>query len=331
MTKLSPYWVTGFSDGESTFSVRVYSKAKKNDRNNQAQVQRRDDNNTVKDSTDTNINWLIIPTFAIELHKNDIKILEEIKDFFGVGSILIRKTRNSAVYHVQSIKELREIIIPHFIKYPLITQKKADFILFNSIIDLLSEKKHFSIEGLNQIINIKSSMNNGLSDRLKLAFPNFKSVQRPIVNYQGITDPNWLVGFVDGEGNFYVNAKKNNSKLGYQIILSFSIYQHSRDSLLLSKFIEYLDCGSVEIPSTRLHSSKFVTYKFKDITEKIIPFFQKYPLKTVKQLNFYDFIKVSDLMKEGSHLTKEGIEKIISIKLSMNQGRVFAAHAAQRI
>ena len=84
--------------------------------------------------------------------------------------------------------------------------------------------------------------------------------------------------------------------------------------LLLKNFISYLECGSVEIPSTRLHSAKFVVYKYSDITEKIIPFFTKYPLRTVKLLDFYDFIKVSDLMKEGSHLTIEGIEKISLIK-----------------
>jgi hypothetical protein len=103
----------------------------------------------------------------------------------------------------------------------------------------------------------------------------------------------------------------------------FSIYQHSRDSLLLKNVINFLECGSVEIPSTRLHSAKFVVYKFSDITEKILPFLKKYPLRTVKLLDFYDFIKVSDLMKEGSHLTKEGIEKITLIKKGMNVGRLF--------
>ncbi len=66
-----------------------------------------------------------------------------------------------------------------------------------------------------------------------------------------------------------------------------------------------------------------MTYKFTDITEKIIPFFRKYPLKTVKLLDFYDFIKIAELMREGSHLTIEGIEKISLIKKGMNVGRVF--------
>lgn len=75
-----------------------------------------------------------------------------------------------------------------------------------------------------------------------------------------------------------------------------------------------MDCGSVEIPSTRPDSGKFVVYKFSDQTDKIIPFFKKYSLRTIKLLNFNDFIKVSDLMKENSHLTKVGIEKISLIK-----------------
>lgn len=299
LNKLSPYWVTGFSDAESTFSIRI-SKSKS-----------------------SKTGWSINPVFAIELHKKDIAILEEIKTFFGVGLVYIRNTRNNAVFHVQSVEDLRCVIIPHFNKYSLLTQKKADFILFSSIIELILKNKHSDIKGLNKIIDIRSAMNNGLSDELKSAFPKFKPVQRPSIINESISDPYWLVGFVDGEGNFYVNKKKSSSKLGYQIILVFSIYQHSRDSLLLKYFIDYLECGSVEIPSTRLHSAKFVIYKFSDITKKIIPFFQKYSLRTVKLFDFYDFIKVSDLMKEGSHLTIEGIEKISLIKKGMNVGRDF--------
>lgn len=128
---------------------------------------------------------------------------------------------------------------------------------------------------------------------------------------------------VDAEGFFYVGTKKKKSGLGYQVILVFSIYQHSRDSILLNYFIKYLGCGTVEIPSTRLDSCKFVVYKFSDITEKIIPFFKFYPLRTVKLLNFNDFLEVSSLMREGSHLTLEGLEKIKTIKEGMNSAREF--------
>jgi hypothetical protein len=78
----------------------------------------------------------------------------------------------------------------------------------------------------------------------------------------------------------------------------------------------------IEIPSTRPNSSKFVVYKYKDIIEKIIPFFEKSPLQTVKLFNFEDFRKIANLMKEKAHLTEEGIEEIRRTKKNMNVGRV---------
>jgi hypothetical protein len=65
----------------------------------------------------------------------------------------------------------------------------------------------------------------------------------------------------------------------------------------------------------------FVVSRFSDITEKIIPFFDKYPLVGVKRLDYLDFVKVAELMKEKAHLTAEGLEQIRVIKAGMNRGR----------
>ena len=58
-----------------------------------------------------------------------------------------------------------------------------------------------------------------------------------------------------------------------------------------------------------------------DITEKIIPLFEKYPIIGVKKENFYDFCKVAELMKKKAHLTKEGLEQIREIRKNMNSYR----------
>jgi hypothetical protein len=70
-------------------------------------------------------------------------------------------------------------IIDHFNLYPLKTQKYADFLLFKKAFDIIIEKKHLTIEGLQELISIRASLNKGLSERLKLAFPNIKPVVRP--------------------------------------------------------------------------------------------------------------------------------------------------------
>lgn len=64
-----------------------------------------------------------------------------------------------------------------------------------------------------------------------------------------------------------------------------------------------------------------VVKKFADITDKIIPFFDKYPLQGVKALEFSDFKRVANLMQNKAHLTEEGLAQIRSIKSGMNFSR----------
>jgi len=42
---------------------------------------------------------------------------------------------------------------------PLLTQKAADFLLFKQAVKFVKNKSHLTTEGLNQIVNIKASMN----------------------------------------------------------------------------------------------------------------------------------------------------------------------------
>jgi hypothetical protein len=41
-------------------------------------------------------------------------------------------------------------------------------------------------------------------------------------------------------------------------------------------------------------------------------------------LDFNDFCKIADFMKNKSHLTSEGLEQIRHIKSGMNRGRVYS-------
>lgn len=131
------------------------------------------------------------------------------------------------------------MIIPHFNKYPLITQKKGDFILFQKAIDLIKSKEHLTFEGLKKLISIKGSINWGLPAELKEAFPEIICVDRPLIINEKFLDPNWLVGFTSGEGCFYVDILKSKAKLGVQVQLVFSLTQHNRDEALMNSLISY--------------------------------------------------------------------------------------------
>ncbi len=70
--------------------------------------------------------------------------------------------------------------------------------------------EHLTSEGLIKIISIKASMNKGLSEKIVTKFPGIIATDRPGVSLEDedIKDNNWLTGFVDGEGSFYVRVIK---------------------------------------------------------------------------------------------------------------------------
>lgn len=65
----------------------------------------------------------------------------------------------------------------------------------------------------------------------------------------------------------------------------------------------------------------FKITKFDNLIDKLIPFFLSYPLMGAKALDFEDFCKIAELMKNKAHLTIEGLDEIKKIKDGMNLKR----------
>lgn len=137
-----------------------------------------------------------------------------------------------------------------------------------------------------------------------------------------IPDPFWLAGFVSAEGCFLVNIYNSSStKSGKGVALAFLISQHVRDSLLLTSFERYLGCGKYSDRSDKVKVGDFAVYRYSDIVEKIIPFFDKYPILGIKNYNFRDFSRIAELMRSDAHKTQDGLDKIREIKAGMNMNR----------
>jgi len=62
------------------------------------------------------------------------------------------KANNQVIFSVSSVKDLTSKIIPHFDKYLLLTQKRADFELFKLIIQLMKKGEHLTTEGIEKIV-----------------------------------------------------------------------------------------------------------------------------------------------------------------------------------
>lgn len=86
------------------------------------------------------------------------------QDFFACGVIVSKNNRSEVSFRVNSLHDLTNFVIPHFINYPLLSQGRrhaADFYLFKQIVNLINTKVHLTNVGLQQIINIRASMNLG--------------------------------------------------------------------------------------------------------------------------------------------------------------------------
>jgi len=58
------------------------------------------------------------------------------------------------------------------------------------VVEIMNRKEHLTAEGLQAIINIRATLNWGLSTVLKQAFPNTIPVPRPLVKDPNTIDPN---------------------------------------------------------------------------------------------------------------------------------------------
>jgi hypothetical protein len=146
-------------------------------------------------------------------------------------------------------------------------------------------------------------------------------VNRQIINTENIPDPNWIAGFVTGEGNFDVRiTEQSSNKIGYRVQLRFRISQHNRDIKLMECLINYLGSGKL-YKYPKKPAVVLTIFKISDITKIIIPFFYKNPLLGIKLLDYQDWRKIAKLINEGSHLTLERLNLIREISSKMNTGR----------
>ena len=130
----------------------------------------------------------------------------------------------------------------------------------------------------------------------------------------------WITGFVDGEGCFHVGINAHpDMSAGHQVLPEFTVVQHERDVQVLHALKSYFGCGVVR----RNHGDR-MAYRVRSkehLLERIIPFFEKHPLKTKKRVDFAKFRRILLKMEAGEHLTREGVEEIRRIASQMNRGQ----------
>ncbi len=129
----------------------------------------------------------------------------------------------------------------------------------------------------------------------------------------------FIAGFVEGEGSFNVSLrKKGDYKVKWQTVLSFNVSQKDPSILFIIK--KELGCGIIKTRKDGLHSLDVTNSK--DLVEKVIPYFFKYPLLSKSKINNFNiFCKISKFVESGEHRNIKGLEKILLLRENLNEGK----------
>jgi NADH:ubiquinone oxidoreductase subunit K len=325
--KLYPYFIARYNKTYPYSKVRFFSTNAKQIRNNTISVAKKLDSSfitglidaegsfvvTILKNTRYRLGWVIQARFQFKLHEKDKDLVLAIQDFYNnIGYISNINKRNTVEFRVTNIKDLY-VIISHLESNPLLTNKCADFLLFKEIYFIILGNKHYTPEGLQKIINNKAVMNWGLSENLKESFTLTLQIPRPLVTSEiKNIRPEWVAGFCTGECNFSIFIT------GKYASVRFSVSQDIRDALLLKNLGIYLSCGKINKYKNR-DVCELVVAKIDDIVMKIIPFFEKYPIKGSKYNNYIYFKEAAFIIKNKEHLTNRGINRIKELKAIINK------------
>jgi len=137
--KLNPWYVSGFIDGEGSFSIGI-GKHKTLKRGIEVRCQ-----------------------FEIELRADDREILERICITLGCGRLYDCSYERYGWYpHVKykigSTKEIEEFLFPFLDRYPLQAKKAKDCQIFKEVIQMYRRKEHLTEKGFQKIIDLRKRM-----------------------------------------------------------------------------------------------------------------------------------------------------------------------------
>ena len=129
----------------------------------------------------------------------------------------------------------------------------------------------------------------------------------------------WLVsGLVDGEGCFSVSFSfRKKLKVGIETRPSFSISLNRRDLDLLKQIHAFFGCGAIRYSKSD-RTYKYESRSISDLTRRIVPHFERYPLVGSKSKDFLIFADVCRKANANQHLNRDVLREIIEMAFDMN-------------
>ena len=265
------------------------------------------------------------PKFTITADLDSKYVLNSIQSFLNCGKVNINKKKHTAELGVTKIEELKEIIIPHFKKYPVFCDKLHAFNLFSEIVNALYNKDNRTIEGRRELLRQALSMNiatNRKAERIEYLFSllgvfNNKDMSLYSNNIKEITtplSPDFISGVIDGDGSFFIWFQKNG-----QIKTGFNITNDLDSKPLLESIKKQLqNIGSINEGSK--NELVYTVNGLNQINEILIPFMDKNPIFSERASHYLKFKTVSTLLKKNPlGLSLQSKLSIVELAYNMNK------------
>ena len=130
-----PEYISGYVDGEGCFTVTFNRKPK------------------------ALLGWEFRHSFSVSQNEDRRQVLDLIQKYFRCGFIRRDWSDKTVKFEVRDHKDLMGKIIPHFEKFPLISDKHNDFILFKKICEIVESRNHLDKVGFKNVIALAYKMN----------------------------------------------------------------------------------------------------------------------------------------------------------------------------
>ena len=121
----------------------------------------------------------------------------------------------------------------------------------------------------------------------------------------------WISGFTQADGSKVVGFEKRNQGLiPYRPRPVFVLSQHVREEGLFREIQKHLNVGRIQITRNEVN---FIVSSLEEITNVIIPLFDKHPVRDGKYRSYLVFKKVVELMNRKEHTTLHGFMTILEL------------------
>ena len=131
---LSAY-ISGYVDGEGCFTVSISPRAK------------------------LAVGWEVRPSLSVSQNGDRTEVLQLIQAYFGCGSIRPDRSDKTVKWETRRLEDLLGRVIPHFVRFPLLSGKRFDFDQFAQACQAMAAGEHRATAGLIRIVELVAPMN----------------------------------------------------------------------------------------------------------------------------------------------------------------------------